>query len=81
MITIESLTEFFGWCAAINIGILLFTSLMIMGFSVPFSKLHGAMFKMPPEEVRSGFYNYLGQFKVATIVFSLVPYLALKAMG
>ena len=39
------------------------------------------MFKLSEEEVKSAYFTYLGHFKIAVIVFSLVPYLALKLMA
>ena len=80
MYTIESLTEFLGWCSVINIGMLTFSSIMVILFRVPASKIHAKMFNLNEKEVSSAYFRYLAQYKVAVIVLNVVPYFALKIM-
>jgi len=39
------------------------------------------MFGLDPEDVSRDYVRYLAQYKIAIIVFSLVPYIALKFMS
>ncbi len=81
MITLYSLTEFFGWCTIINILVLALTTLMLVanrGFVV---KTHKKMFGLSEVDLTKAYFNYLALFKIAVIVFNLVPYLALKIIG
>lgn len=81
MTSIESLTEFFGWCSLINIGILMVTSLLILVMRTSISKIHGNMFGLGTTEVLNAYFQYLANYKIGIILLNLVPYLALKIMG
>lgn len=81
MITTESLTIFLGWCSAINIGILLFSTIFIAALGEPISKLHSKLFSLDSENLPLLYFQYLGHYKIAIIVLNLVPYIALKIMS
>ncbi|MFW5450350.1 MAG: DUF6868 family protein [Methylophagaceae bacterium] len=81
MITLETLTTFFGWCSVINIAILLLTTLLLMGFKDLVSAIHSKMFGIKQQGIPLIYFNYLGNYKIAIFIFSLVPYLALKIMA
>ncbi len=81
MTSIESLTEFFGWCSLINIGFLLLTSILILSMRAVVSNIHSKMFGLDPKDVLKAYFQYLANYKIAVIVFNLVPYFALKIMG
>ncbi len=79
--SIETLTTLFGWCSVINITILLLTTFLLIGFKDLVSKVHGKMFGISQQSTSLIYFNYLGNYKIAIFIFSLVPYLALKIMG
>jgi len=81
MSSLESLTVFFGWCTVINFAFLIIASLILMVCGTWAAKFHGKMFGADEAEIRVAYFQYLGNFKVAAIVLSLVPYLALVAMA
>jgi hypothetical protein len=81
MTSLESLTEFFGWCTVINFAFLIVTSLFLMVCGTWAARIHAKMFGADEAEIRVAYFQYLSNFKVATIVLSLVPYLALVAMA
>ena len=78
---IETIREFLGWCATINIGFLVLSSVMILLFGKPISRLHGKMFGLEEERLRQHFYEFLGNFKILVLIFNVAPYLALRIMG
>ena len=80
MITIDSVTTFFGWCSVINIALLVASSLLLMVSKEPVAKIHGKLFGVKQKEVQLTYFQYLGNYKIAIIVFNLVPYIALKVM-
>ena len=80
MMTIESLTTFLGWCSIINIGLLLFSTLMMIVVRDFAIKLHSSLFGVNPEELPIIYFQYLGNYKVAIIILNIVPYIALKVM-
>ncbi len=81
MNSIETLRQFFGWCAVINIGFLLLATIMITLFRRQAMKLHQRLFGLSEAEVSLEYFRYLGRYKIATVVLTVVPYLALRMMG
>jgi hypothetical protein len=81
MNTIEVIREFLGWCSVINIGLLVLSSILIIAIRHPVSRIHAEMFDLDERGVRHAYFQYLGKYKVAIIVFNIVPYFALKVMG
>ena len=81
MNTIETIREFLGWCTVINIGLLVLSSILIIALRGTVSRFHGKMFNLDEKYLSQAYFQYLGQYKIAIIVFNIVPYFALKAMG
>lgn len=81
MMTLDALTTFLGWCAVINIAVLLISTFLIMVFKKPVMKLHCKFFDVTQDDLPAMYFNYLGNYKIATYVLSIVPYIALKIMG
>ncbi|MGI9393169.1 MAG: DUF6868 family protein [Boseongicola sp.] len=76
--SVEFLTQLFGWMTLINIGILVISSVFMMLFRNAGTTLHARMFGIDPDRAVEVWYSYLGSFKVALIVLNLTPYLALR---
>ena len=76
--TLEQLTVFFGWCALINIVILCLAALVIIMFRGPIMRLHSTMTGVETAKLPALYFKYLGNYKIATLVLSVVPYLALR---
>jgi hypothetical protein len=81
MNAIGIIREFFGWCSVINIGLLMLSSIFIIAIRGTASRIHGKMFNLDEKYLSQAYFQYLGQYKIAIIVFNIVPYFALKAMG
>ena len=77
MASIETLATFFGWCSVINIGFLL--GLLLRGFAV--RKLAVKVFGVTTEEVKTAYMSVFMQYRNATLVLSVTPYIALKIMA
>jgi Family of unknown function (DUF6868) len=80
MITIDTLTVFFGWCSAINIGMFVFAAIILMILKEPISKLHSKLFGLNQGSLPLIYFRYLGNYKIAILMFNIVPYIALKVM-
>lgn len=78
---IDQLTTFFGWCSAINIGILMATSIGLVLLRGPISNIHSRMMKLPESRLPRLYFQYLGAYKIAILIFNLVPYIALKIIA
>lgn len=79
--SIDALTTFFGWCSIINIILLMFTSIMLIVWKDPVSKIHARLFALKQEQVLQEYFQYLANYKIAVLVLNIVPYLALKIMS
>lgn len=81
MITIEQLTTWLGWTAVLHMGLLTLTLValtLMRGIIMP---LHSRILQVPAEQLGALYVRYLAAYKVAVLVFSIVPWVALKLMG
>ncbi len=81
MDNLVAITTFFGWCLVINIGLLAFMTLMLTisrGFVKP---IHSKLSGVSPDDLDAIYFNFLANYKLAIMVFSLVPYIALRLMA
>jgi hypothetical protein len=81
MNSLEAITTFFGWTTAVNIALLLFSSIALVIARGSVSRIHGRMFGLETVDLSRAYFQYLAQYKIAIIVFSLTPYVALKLMA
>jgi len=81
MFTLNEFTVFLGWCLVINVGILLFATLILTLFKNPVAKLHSKLFNLNPEDLPMVYFQWLGNFKMAIYILNLVPYIVLKIMS
>lgn len=78
MLDIETVTEFLGWCAIINIGILTISSLFVIILNTFAVKMHSKLFQVDKPFLDQEYFKYLAHFKILLIIFNIVPYFALK---
>ena len=78
---VETLRSFFMWCTIINMALLMLSFLLIAALGNFVYRVHGKWFPMPRETFNVVLYSYLGIYKIAIIMFNLVPYLALLIVG
>ena len=81
MMTTETLTQFFGWVSVINIAVLFISTILVIVMRGPISKLHSKIFGLDQKDLGRAYFQYLAQYKIAMIVFSIAPYIALKIMA
>ena len=81
MNSLESLTAFFGWCTAINIGVFVVAVIFVTLMRGPMVKIHGKLFGLDEVELSRQYFQYLGQYKIAIVVLNFIPYIALKILA
>ena len=79
--TISQLTELLGWASVINVGYLFLATITLILMRGTVSSIHSKMLNIDAEELCSKYFDFLSNFKVATIVITVAPYIALKIMG
>ncbi len=81
MITVEQLTEFFGWTALLNIGFLVVVTLLMVVLKSTIIYIHQRLFTISDDALPIIYFRFLATYKVLSLIFSVVPYIALKIMG
>ena len=77
---IETVREFLGWCTVINLGVFFLAMIKLLAIRDWASKVHAKMFQIDDASVRQVYFQYLAYYKIAILVFNLVPYIALTIM-
>lgn len=81
MNSLEAVTAFFGWTTVINFVLLVFSTIIVIAMRGSISRMHGKMFGLESADLSRAYFKYIAQYKIAIIVFSLTPYVALKLMA
>ena len=77
-ITIENLRILLGWCALINMVIMLVWFLAFIFARDFVFKMHTRWFKISEERFDEIHYTMMGYYKLVVILFNLAPYLVLR---
>lgn len=79
--SIEQLTQLFGWMTLINLGLMLLTLVAVVLMKKLAITVHQRLFGLSKAELSHAYFTYLARFKLLVIVFNLTPYLALLLMA
>jgi len=79
--TIETLTEFFGWTSLINLAILCLSTLAVVAMRGTITKIHTRLFGLDEKDLGRAYFQYLAQYKIAIIVLNIAPYIALRIVA
>lgn len=75
---IETVRAVLGWCAVINLGLLLWWFLFFVFAHDWMCRLHGRWFNLPVERFDAIHYSGMAIFKLGIVMFNLVPWVVLK---
>ena len=78
--TVETLATFFGWMAVINILYLVIATLLLTMMKDWVSGVHQRLLGLEKKDATLAYFNWLGNYKIFTMIFSIVPYIALRLM-
>jgi hypothetical protein len=73
--------SFFAWCTVINIVIYTIAVLFMLLARDWLANTHAAMFNVRKTDLPAIYFKYLAYYKIAILVFNLVPYLALRIIA
>jgi len=79
--TLEAVTAFFGWTTVINFVLLVVSTIMVITVRGSISRILGKMFGLETADLSRAYFQYIAQYEIAIIVFSLTPYIALKIIA
>jgi hypothetical protein len=77
----EEITALLGWTSVINIAVLLLSGLVVIAMRGRIAKIHSQLFGLDEKDLGRAYFQYLAQYKIAIIVLSIAPYVALKIMA
>lgn len=78
--SLDSVTTLFGWMTVINVGLLVFSTLLLTVFRKQVISIHTRFTGLSTATLAPAYLYFLAFYKVLIIVFNLVPYLALKLL-
>ena len=78
---IETIREFLGWCKVINFGLMALVVVKLLLMRDWASRVHAKMFGLDDASVRESYFQFVVYYKIAILVFNLVPYIALTIMS
>ncbi len=81
MLEISTVISFLGWCAVLNIGLLVFAAFILVVFNAQVKTLHVKYITLDPADLNTIYFSFLGRYKLAIIMLNLVPYWALKIIA
>jgi hypothetical protein len=81
MITLTQVTEMLGWASILNIAFLFLVTIMLVTMKSLIVSMHSKMFGIPENELSLIYFKYLANYKTLSLVFIVIPYIALKIMG
>ena len=81
MVSLETLTAFFGWLTIVNLGVYALTAIMIMLFRGLMVRMNARLFGLSEERIMTSVFEWVARFKLAIILFAFAPWLALKLMA
>lgn len=73
MISIETITDFFGWCSMIHIGLYFLSTTMVITIRGLAVRVHGRMFNLDEQSLSKIYLQYLGQYKLFALVVPILP--------
>ena len=77
----QTIREVLGWSAVLNIGVLIFSTAVLAAAGAPIKRLHARLFGLSEGDLSRAYFQYLAQYKLAVLVFNLVPYLTLRIVA
>ena len=79
---LQTLTSFFMYCTLLNVGLLLISTLLgwMVGLDSVY-RMHSKFFPVPKETFNAVIYALIGLWKIAVIVFNLIPWIAVTIIG
>lgn len=80
MMNVDFLVSLFGWMTLINFGLLIFSTIILIGFRQQVLQIHGELTGLDDASLMKAYLYFLAFYKVLIITFNLVPYLALRLL-
>ena len=74
--TMAQIREFLMWCSIVNVGIIIFSFLILSLARQWVYVMHSKWFPITEGQFNAIMYSFVAFYKILIIVFNIVPYLA-----
>lgn len=81
MLDLATVTRFLGWCAVINIAVLICATFIVMVFNAQIKVIHSSLMATHTSGLNMLYFNFLANYTVLILMFNLVPYFALRMLA
>ncbi|NLU13402.1 MAG: hypothetical protein GXX06_09490 [Gammaproteobacteria bacterium] len=81
MLDLATVTRFLGWCAVINIAVLICATFIVMVFNAQIKVIHSRLMATHTSGLNMLYFNFLANYTVLILMFNLVPYFALRILS
>ncbi len=81
MLDLATVTRFLGWCAVINIAVLICATFIVMVFNAQIKVIHSRLMTTHTSGLNMLYFNFLANYTVLILMFNLVPYFALRMLA
>jgi len=81
MLDLATVTRFLGWCAVINIAVLICATFIVMVFNAQIKVIHSRLMATHTSGLNMLYFNFLANYTVLILMFNLVPYFALRILA
>ena len=75
---LDALKIFFMWCSIINVGVLIFSALLLSVFRNKIIPIHKKFSGLEENDLKRLYFNFQGNYKIAIFILNFVPYLVLE---
>ena len=76
--TIFEIRGFLMWCSVINVGLMIFSFLILTIARQWVYKMHSKMFPITEQQFNVIIYSFLGVYKLLVYMFNIIPYIAVS---
>ena len=76
--TIDSLRDFFLWCAFVNYGVLICWFLVLLVAHARLYRLHARWFQLSVAQFDAIHYSAMAAYKIAILLLNVAPYVATR---
>ncbi len=80
MLDLVTVTRFLGWCAVINIAVLICATFIVMVFNAQIKVIHSRLMATHTSGLNMLYFNFLANYTVLILMFNLVLYFALRML-
>ena len=77
MESLDAWRSFFGWCTVLNVGFYAFTVVSVLTMRGWMARLNRTWYGVSEDLVLTTTFQWVAAYKLAIILFALVPWLAL----